>query len=49
MQGLNDTSVQNYLEFMIDVAVMFGANKTRAQDEMIEVLKFEENMVKVCV
>lgn len=48
MRGVNDTTVQAYLKFMIDVAVMFGANRTRAQDEMTDVLLFEEILVKVC-
>lgn len=34
---------------MIDAAVMFGANRTRAQHEMTEVLKFEKRFVSVCV
>lgn len=34
---------------MTDVAVRFGANRTRAQDEMTEVLKFEMRLVDVCV
>lgn len=48
LKGLNDSIVQAYLEFMVDVAVMFGANRTRAQAEMTEVLLFEETLVKVC-
>lgn len=47
MKGVNDTNVQAYLQFMIDVAVMLGANRTSAQDEMTDVLEFEESLVKV--
>lgn len=49
MNGMSDKNVQDYLQFMTDVAVIFGANITRAQTEMTEVLKFEEIMVTVCV
>lgn len=47
MRGVNDTNVQAYLKFMVDMAVMFGANRTRAQDEMTDVLLFEEILVEV--
>lgn len=47
MKGVNDTNVKAYLEFMVDVAVMLGANKTRAQNEMTEVLLFEESLANV--
>lgn len=45
-EDLNNT---NYLEYMINVAVLFGADRTRAQNEMTEVLEFERNMIKVWV
>lgn len=44
---MNDSSVQAYLEFMVDVAVMLGANRTRAHAEMSDVLLFEEDLAKV--
>lgn len=47
LKGVNDTNVQAYLQFMIDVAVMFGANRTSAQDEMLKVLEFEESLAEV--
>lgn len=47
MRGVNDSNVQAYLAFMVDVAVMFGANRTQALDEMTDVLLFEEILVKV--
>lgn len=48
-KSLDHPNVQAYLKFMIDAAVMFGANRTRAQREMTEVLKFEKRFVSVCV
>lgn len=47
IKSTNETNVQEYLKFMIDVAIMFGANETRAVDEMTGVLQFEELLVKV--
>lgn len=44
---MNDTNVKAYLELMVDVAVMFGANRTRAEKEMTDVLKFEIELAKV--
>lgn len=44
---MNDTNVQAYLEFMIDVAVIFGANRTRAEKEMTDVLEFEIELANV--
>lgn len=44
---MNDTNVQAYLEFMIDVAVIFGANRTRAEKDMSDVLQFEIELAKV--
>lgn len=34
---------------MIDIAVIFGANRTQAEQEMTDVLKFEIELAKVDV
>lgn len=33
--------VKPYLDYMIDVAVLFGANRTKAAEEFEEVVQFE--------
>lgn len=47
MQGINHTDVQSYLDLMIEVAEMCGANTTKAEDEMLKVLEFEQSLAEV--
>ncbi|KAG5671202.1 hypothetical protein PVAND_001411 [Polypedilum vanderplanki] len=47
LKGLNDSVVEAYLNYMIDVAVMFGADKKRAEKEMKEALEFEIELAKI--
>lgn len=49
LRGLNDSVVQAYYEYMVDMATIFGANKTRARDEMLDVLEFEMKLANVCI
>lgn len=38
-----------YFDFMVDVAVMFGASRAAALLQMSQVLNFERALAKVCV
>lgn len=40
-------AIKVYHKFMIDAAVIFGANKTMAEREMYDVLRFEMELAKV--
>lgn len=48
LRGLNDSVVQAYYDYMVDMATIFGANKTRASEELLDVLKFEISLANVC-
>lgn len=47
MKGLNETLVQAYHSFQIDLAVLYGADRKDAEREMADVLNFEINFAKV--
>ncbi|RXG54316.1 hypothetical protein Avbf_11385 [Armadillidium vulgare] len=49
LQGLNESDVQAFLQYAIDLAVLLGANKTTAKKEMTEVVGFMTDMSKVCI
>ena len=40
IKGMNDTIVQTYLSFIVDIAMLYGADKNRATKEMQESLDF---------
>ncbi|RXG60084.1 hypothetical protein Avbf_10556 [Armadillidium vulgare] len=46
LQGLNESDVQAFLQYAIDLAVLLGANKTTAKKEMTEVVGFMTDMSK---
>lgn len=46
-QGIADSNVKAYYDFMVDVAVIFGANKSDAERELYDSLKFEIELSKV--
>ncbi|XP_031626097.1 neprilysin-2-like [Contarinia nasturtii] len=48
-KGLEDTNVKAYYEFMVDAAVIFGANKSAAEEELLDSLKFEIELAKIAV
>lgn len=48
LRGLNDSVVQAYYHYMVDMAIIFGANITRAKEELLDVLEFESNLANVC-
>lgn len=47
LRGKESKQVRAYYEFMIDAAVIFGANKTFSQSEMLDTLQFEMDLAKV--
>lgn len=48
LRGLNDSVVQAYYDYMVDIAVIFGADKESAKDELLDVLDFEIDLANVC-
>lgn len=47
VQGIDDPNVKAYFDFMVDAAVLFGANKSVAERELLDSLKFEIELAKV--
>ncbi|XP_044267679.1 neprilysin-2-like [Tribolium madens] len=41
VKGVNDKIVKAYYEYMVDIAQMFGADRKKARQELLETLKFE--------
>lgn len=39
--------VKHYLDYMVDVAVLFGANRTKAIEELEEAIRFEAALAQV--
>lgn len=46
-KGIQDTNVRAYYDFMVDAAVMFGANRMAAEHELLDSLNFEIELAKV--
>lgn len=46
-KGIQDTNVKAYYDFMVDVAVIFGANRSAAEHELLDSLNFEIELAKV--
>lgn len=49
LKGMDDPLVQAYYQLMVDSAVLLGANKTKADEEMKAALQFEMTLANVCV
>lgn len=49
IKGIHDPFVKAYFDFMVDTAVIFGANRTRAEAEMMDALHFEMRLASVSV
>lgn len=49
LQGFDHARVKQYYNFMVDVAVIYGANRSFAEREMHDVLEFKTNLAKVIV
>ncbi|XP_059218296.1 neprilysin-2 isoform X2 [Stomoxys calcitrans] len=47
IKGFNETLVKAYYEYMVDMAVLFGADKDRATKELAESLQFEMNLANI--
>lgn len=47
LKAFNDTLVKAYYEYLVDVAVIFGAERLRAQRELKEVVEFEIKLANV--
>ena len=47
MKGLGDGDVQAYFTYMKDVAMLLGASQDQAEEEMLEVIKFEINVSNI--
>lgn len=47
MRGLNNKSVRAYYEYMVDVAVIYGAEQPRAERELLDSLQFEIALANV--
>lgn len=46
-RGLTDKLVQAYYEYMVDIAVLLGAKRSRAEEELKESLQFEIKLANV--
>lgn len=49
LRGLNDSAVAGYYKLMVESAVMLGANRERAEVEMLDALKFETILANVSI
>lgn len=47
LQGIEHPNVKAYYDFMVDTAVIYGANKSDAERELYDTLKFEIELAKV--
>jgi len=47
VKGLEDKLVREYHTYQVDLAVIFGADKERAEKEMLEALEFEVKLANV--
>lgn len=47
LRGLNDSVVQAYYDYMVDTAVIFGADREIAKKDSLDVLEFETKLANV--
>lgn len=47
IKGVDDKITNAYYEYMVDIAVLFGADKKRATKELMESLQFEISLANV--
>lgn len=47
LRGTNDSVVQAYFDYMVDMAVLFGADEETARDELEDVLGLEIDLANV--
>lgn len=48
IKGIEEKFVKAYYEFMVDNAVLFGADKEQAEKEFLDVLDLEIKLANVC-
>ena len=46
-KGMEEPEVKAYFQYMIDTAVLFGANEEIARSELEEVMNFESKLAKI--
>lgn len=49
MKGLEDKLVKAYYDYMVDIAVIFGADKQMASNDLKQSLEFEIKLANVCI
>lgn len=49
LDGMEHSAIEDYYTFMIDAAILFGANKTMAEQQLYNTLQFEMELAKVRV
>lgn len=49
MEGVDDKIAKAYFNYMIDVATILGANRSRAEKELRESLQFEIKLAEVII
>lgn len=49
VKGLDDKIVKAYYDYMVDIAVLFGADRDRASRELKESLDFEILLANVSI
>ncbi|XP_044313044.1 neprilysin-2 isoform X1 [Drosophila rhopaloa] len=47
VKGFNETLVTAYYDYMVDIAVLFGANKDLAKTELLSALEFEIDLANI--
>jgi predicted metalloendopeptidase len=47
LRGLNDSAVAGYYKLMVESAIILGANRSTAEEEMLETLNFETVLANV--
>jgi neprilysin len=47
LKGIENPIVKAYLDYQVDVAVQLGADRKRAEKEMMDALEFEIGLAKV--
>jgi len=47
VKGFNETLVSAYYDYMVDISVLFGANKELAKTELLKSLEFEIALANV--
>jgi hypothetical protein len=47
LKGFQDNIIRSYFNYMVNVSVHFGANRTKAQQDFTKVLIFETMLANV--